>query len=389
MLEPKLRRYSILVAAGATCALAIGIVSLTPPITAQDALTLDAAEQIIIRPRVETSYREVVEDGVTRRIPETHVRYERTIRRHSDVSGMPAGQIRPLPHTREIGPLVQRIAAAKPDDETEELKEELRGMLDDQFEAMSAEQHEQIEQISKRLEQLKSQHQARAEAREEIIRRRMNELLRQPDPLAWDTNANRRRGGDVHTDVTVRTMPSPSLPAVPVRPQLPANHDDDWRPDPNRDQWERPQLNPPGRPADLGRPASLGRAAELDRASTFGIAPARIASDPRADHYLDARLAGAAHGLYSAIGRHAVDRSEESERNLRDAIKNAQRMIATVARRDDSNVRNTPLIRAIESAASQLMGSDADLEEDDESVLGDDRRQDRPDSDDDERRDSE
>ena len=191
-------RRSLLAACSLAAILAVGAGIRSPQVSyGQD-------DDSAYEKRVETRYETVIKDGVTTMVPRTHTvyvdrnktpayRYSTTIRRT------------PAPHDVEIGKLLRQIGGNTRDlkinlntddvdiglPDKEELKEKLKDLLGKQFDAMSKNQQRQIDELSERLEKLRSQHRTRSEARGKIIDRRMKELLNEPDPLSWYPNQSR------------------------------------------------------------------------------------------------------------------------------------------------------------------------------------------------------
>lgn len=70
-------------------------------------------------------------------------------------------------------------------DETEALRTELKEKLGQLFDLRETEKQERIEKLEEELEKLKEMVQERQENREEIIERRLNDMLNEKDELSW------------------------------------------------------------------------------------------------------------------------------------------------------------------------------------------------------------
>lgn len=102
------------------------------------------------------------------------------------------------PADQKVSKLVDELRALDERDRVDsEQLSELRDALTEQFEQRHQQQAGQIEATEKRLQELKELHAQRDQRSEEIVRRRIDELLGQPDPLRWEldtpTTSNLRR----------------------------------------------------------------------------------------------------------------------------------------------------------------------------------------------------
>ena len=92
----------------------------------------------------------------------------------------------------EVQSLVNELRSLDPDG-TEHAKRmgKLRDLLDQEFQQMHERQGREIAETQRRLESLRERHELRAEKRETIITRRIDQLLGNPDPLQWQTRLRR------------------------------------------------------------------------------------------------------------------------------------------------------------------------------------------------------
>ncbi len=70
--------------------------------------------------------------------------------------------------------------------EREELVKQLRGLVEEQFATRHQEQAKQIKELELQLQKAKDIHKKRSDKKDEIVDRRMAELLQSPDDLEWN-----------------------------------------------------------------------------------------------------------------------------------------------------------------------------------------------------------
>ena len=360
MFSLKLRRATLIVAAITAGASLVVLFAVDQPSSAQD--------QSIFQPKIETSYREVVDGEKNKFVPESQVVYTRQFNSVQQRTNPTRVAMQQLPHERAVNDLVQSIlgkqsqATASAEHygqeaaaDTKESEVQLYVMLGEQFDAMHEEQQEQMDALAARLESLKQQHQAREEARDEIVRRRMNELLRQPDPLAWDPNSPRRRA---YTDLSV--VPDPRIPAnrrprsnnaVGVAPSLyepttntqPPQNPNTWKgASIGSGQWTAPTakparrnpsslqpvpVSPPVAPTfPLSKPPKTATPSKPNlQPQLFDALPSRPVFDPIKS--IEASLEKTRDNLYVVIGRSSVDQTDDASNELEKAILSAEKQI--------------------------------------------------------------
>jgi|GEM_PF-2381586 len=118
---------------------------------------------------------------------------------------------------RRANELAQRIRQIDSQTEQEPLRQELAEALGEAFDERRQQQQQAIERLELQLKSLRELAAKRDDRKDEIIQRRIAELLGQPDPLAWDA-ALRPATGSYYG-----TAPVPqSLPALPPPVFLPA-----------------------------------------------------------------------------------------------------------------------------------------------------------------------
>ncbi|MCO8124130.1 hypothetical protein NHH03_20465 [Stieleria sp. TO1_6] len=226
-----------------------------------------------------------------------------------------------LPHAREVAELAKQIVSAfaadvstdapvgQPlpgDDNPNSPKTRLIEMLGDQFDFMHDQQQAQIDGLEARLEKLKSQHQARAEAREEIITRRTNELLGRPDPLAWDPNPSARINYPARTG---------GYPTAPVTFGAPANIQ------------SRPQISTA--PRELPQQPSLSFSAQPQTSSSNGSSGRPFANrfDPSSALPIDGALTRNYDTLIQALGEYSVIAGKSTRERLNDSVRQTKSLL--------------------------------------------------------------
>ncbi len=128
----------------------------------------------------------------------------------------------------KLMPWVERLRGNKlPDDQRERLEEELEGAVKEIFEAKHQRQQEHLERLKKEVAETEKLLKEREAHKDEIVSRRVKELLGSPDPLSWDADVTRGpyRSGTVVSGYydtavpgqpfpVVRPLPGQSVPAV-------------------------------------------------------------------------------------------------------------------------------------------------------------------------------
>ena len=370
MFSLKLRRATFVVAAITAGASLIVFFAVDQQSSAQD--------QSIFQPKIETSYREVVDGNETRIVPESRVVYTRQFNNVQQRTNPTRVAMQQLPHERAVNDRVKSIlgkqsqASASAEHygqeaaaDTKEFEVQLYAMLGEQFDAMHEEQQGQMDALAARLESLKQQHQAREEARDEIVRRRMNELLRQPDPLAWDPNSQRRRAytdltplsdpripsssrsraGDTFGQPPSNTQPGTfgpppqnpstwnapagsSFRSVPnAKPSRPSKSFSQTLPGPSATTRQFPLPTPrivatPSKPPQPRLPQSR---LQFQQPQALNALPSRVAVDPTKS--IEASLEKAKDNLYALIGRSSVDQTKDASKELEKAILSVEKQI--------------------------------------------------------------
>ena len=99
MIALKPKPMAVGVTSVVACVVLIGMIKNSRRIAAQDL--------VVQKPRYETTYREIRDGNVTRRVPETRVVYPTQI--YSYMTSTFTKSSKPLPHVDKIGPLVASI----------------------------------------------------------------------------------------------------------------------------------------------------------------------------------------------------------------------------------------------------------------------------------------
>ncbi len=111
-----------------------------------------------------------------------------------------------------------------------DLKKELKDVLAEQFAARQASRKKELADLQERVAKLEKSVAARDENRDEIINKRMNQLLNEPDPMDWEAGPTRSMGlsvgryfapADVAQPVTVGSTMSPFAPYARPNPPNP------------------------------------------------------------------------------------------------------------------------------------------------------------------------
>ncbi len=92
-----------------------------------------------------------------------------------------------------------------------DLKKELKDVLAEQFAARQATRKKELADLQERVSKLEKSVAARDENRDEIINKRMNQLLNEPDPMDWEAGPTRPMGFSVDRYFT----PTPAIASQP------------------------------------------------------------------------------------------------------------------------------------------------------------------------------
>ena len=109
----------------------------------------------------------------------------------------------------EINKLLATLAKTKSDKEKESLREDIVKATAEQFDLRQQVREREIEQLRKRLSEVESTVKKRNELKDEIVNKRVADLLREPDQLSWEPLA----GGGVIERQVVRQYGVPPQPA--------------------------------------------------------------------------------------------------------------------------------------------------------------------------------
>ena len=110
--------------------------------------------------------------------------------------------------------LAQRIKQAESQTEQEPLQQKLAEALAQAFDERRQQQQQAIERLEQQLKSLRELAAKRDERKDEIIQRRVAELLGQPDPLAWDAEVSGASGTRPPTSTYAMAPVPQSLPAA-------------------------------------------------------------------------------------------------------------------------------------------------------------------------------
>ncbi len=91
------------------------------------------------------------------------------------------------PHSQRIGELADELRTMKEGDERRDaLLEEMRTLLLEEFNERHEQQGREIQQTADRLESLRKMHEQREQMKDQIVTRRIDQLIGQPDVLDWN-----------------------------------------------------------------------------------------------------------------------------------------------------------------------------------------------------------
>jgi hypothetical protein len=113
--------------------------------------------------------------------------------------------------SRKSEQLAAQYGAAKEDDKKSQIRGQLRETLEKQFQLQEQHREQEIAQIEQRLKSLRDLMQKRKNARQEIIDRRLDQLLRDAEGLGWtapSTGGSSSRVTNVLSPPTIRSAPS-------------------------------------------------------------------------------------------------------------------------------------------------------------------------------------
>ncbi len=166
--------------------------------------------------------------------------------------------------------LVNKIQQSAESDR-EELTKQLRGFVEEQFAIRHQEQAKQIKELEAQLQKAKDIHKKRSDKKDEIVDRRMAELLQSPDDLEWNRGILNSGNRPPQTPRNV-FVPNAYSPAEVYR--LPASAYPSAQPYPSPNSYPAPQApngslfrEPQMTPAQTRRPTS-NRSVPAPRSST-------------------------------------------------------------------------------------------------------------------------
>jgi hypothetical protein len=115
--------------------------------------------------------------------------------------------------SRKSEQLAAQYGAAKEDDKKSQLRTQLREALEKQFELQEQRRQEELAQIEARLKSLRELMQKRKDARQTIIDRRLDQLLRDAEGLGWNapsSGGSSSRVPNAAAYFTPQTLPTPA-----------------------------------------------------------------------------------------------------------------------------------------------------------------------------------
>ncbi|XZE51393.1 hypothetical protein SH139x_003044 [Planctomycetaceae bacterium SH139] len=113
--------------------------------------------------------------------------------------------------------LAAQIRATQDESARKALLVELQALTDDSFETMMRSRREQLAKAGQRLDELVERLEERQQLKSEIVKRRVAELLDQPDPLSWETPADFLAVGPLARFPTPARGTAPNDPYVEAR----------------------------------------------------------------------------------------------------------------------------------------------------------------------------
>lgn len=172
------------------------------------------------------SYRDVLnpETGEVRRVPVLENPNPPMTTRYYGVRPPATPATRLTPADLRTLQLADKIRRSEDDAERAELREQLVSALGVAFDERRKRQSEAIDDLEKQLDELRALYTQRGERKDEIVQRRVSELLAEPDVLAWDPMPRLGSSGVLRPAEPVPVGPltaperstySPSAPSVP------------------------------------------------------------------------------------------------------------------------------------------------------------------------------
>ena len=125
----------------------------------------------------------------------------------------------------DLNEAIARLKNAKDEDARDEAKDEIRQLLDKQYDKGLERYEEYLEELSEKIKELKSQIERRRDAKDELIDLRLQMLVHEADGLGWPDQRPRwffppsgfSGGGGMGSAFT---MPAPLVPDVPAMPNV-------------------------------------------------------------------------------------------------------------------------------------------------------------------------
>jgi hypothetical protein len=122
---------------------------------------------------------------------------------------------------RRAAELAGRLRQADDESQRETLRKELTDVLGQAFEQRRQQQQSEIQRLERQLESIRQLDQKRQERKNEIVQKRLAELIGEPDTLAWDVAMVPPRNGQSPLPGMDGRSPQPPIPFGPATPEGP------------------------------------------------------------------------------------------------------------------------------------------------------------------------
>ena len=117
---------------------------------------------------------------------------------------------------RQIGALTSRFGESAEDADRQKAKAELAELLGKQFEVQQQIREEEVGQLEARVKKLRALIDKRKEARQTIIEKRLDQLLREAEGLGWNAGGDGAKHAVYGYGATNKTVPNRAVPAPPA-----------------------------------------------------------------------------------------------------------------------------------------------------------------------------
>jgi hypothetical protein len=118
--------------------------------------------------------------------------------------------------------LANRIRQTRDNDEREQLRKQLRETLNAAFDQRREQQLQEIAELERQLDSIRKLDETRQQRKEEIVQRRMSDLLSEPDALDWEPKRLQGQYGFPRSTIAPQYyLPALELPVAASTPRVP------------------------------------------------------------------------------------------------------------------------------------------------------------------------